>query len=313
MKVFVAGATGVIGRPLVRELVAAGHDVVGMTRTPAKANDITAMGARPVVCDALDREAVAAAVSEARPDVVIHQLTALPTKYNPRRIRRTYRETDRLHREGTDHLLAAALSAGAKRFVVQSIAFSYQRTGGPVKAENAPLDPSPPKAMVDSSAGIVHLENAAAAATGIDTVVLRYGFFYGPGTWYAPDGHFAKEVRARRFPVVGDGQGVFSFVHVADAAAATRLAVDSDVTGAFNIVDDEPAAQADWLPVFAEAVGAPKPWRAPKWLARVASGSSAVEQLTTLRGADNSKAKSRLGWTLQYPSWRTGFARQTDG
>lgn len=313
MKVFVAGATGVIGRPLVRELVAAGHQVVGMTRTAAKAPDVAGLGAQPVVCDALDRDAVAAAVREAGPDVVVHQLTALPTKYNPRRLRQFYRETDRLHREGTDYLLAAALSAAAKRFVVQSIAFSYERTGSLVKVEDAPLDPSPPKAMADASAGIVHLERVAAEAADIDTAVLRYGFFYGPGTWYAPDGHFAKEVRRRRFPVVGDGQGVFSFVHVADAATATRLAIESEVTGAFNIVDDEPAAQAVWLPVFAQALEAPKPWHAPTWLARLASGAAAVEQLTTLRGADNTKAKSRLGWTLRYPTWRTGFARQMEG
>jgi nucleoside-diphosphate-sugar epimerase len=312
MRVFVAGATGVIGRPLVRILIAAGHDVIGMTRTPEKATAIATAGARPIVCDALDADGVRAAVQDARPDVVVHQLTALPSRYDPRHFRRMYRDTDRLHHEGTDHLLAAALDAGARRFVVQSIAFGYERVGSRVKTEDAPLDPAPPRELADAAEALAHLERTAASATGIETVVLRYGMFYGPGTWYAPDGHFASEARRRRFPIIGDGQGVFSFVHVEDAAVATRLAIESDATGPFNVADDEPAAQADWLPVWASAVGAPRPWRSPAWLARLAVGGSAVEQLTTLRGADNRRAKSSLGWTLQYPTWRDGFARQRD-
>lgn len=313
MRAFVAGATGAVGRPLVRQLLSAGHEVTAMTRTAAKAAGLSAMGARPIVCDALDLDAVAGAVAKTRPDAVVHQLTALPERYNPRRLRQAYRQTGRLRREGTDHLLAAALTAGARKFVVQSIAFSYERTGSRVKTEDAPLDPSPPSALADSVAALLHLERAAATAVGIETVVLRYGFFYGPGTWYSPDGYFAEMARRGRLPVVGDGRGVFSFVHVDDAAEATRLAVESHATGPYNIVDDEPAAQAEWAPVFAAAVGAPAPRRVPLWLARLAIGATAVEQLATLRGADNTRAKTQLGWAPRYRSWREGFARQCAG
>lgn len=308
LRVFVAGASGVIGRPLTRALADAGHYVTAMTRTPHKTHHLKALGATPVVCDALDPEAVKAVVAQAYPDVVVHQLTALPAGYNPRRMRQLCRETDRLRREGTDNLLAAARSAGAQKFVVQSVAFGYARTGGPVKSEDTPLDPAPPKAFADTAAALQHLEHAAASATDLQAVVLRYGFFYGPGTWYAPDGHFAHEARRRRLPIVAGGHGFFSFVHVADAAVATRLAVEADVSGVFNIVDDEPATQAEWVPVYADAVGAPPPWHAPYWLARLAAGTSATEQITTLRGADNAKAKRELGWQPQLPSWRTGFS-----
>ena len=310
MRVFIAGATGVVGRPLVRELIRAGHDVTGMTRSPDKAPALSAEGAHPVVCDALDRDAVARAIAASAPDVVVHQLTALPEKYNPRRVRRLYRATDRLHIEGTDNLLAAAHEIGVGRFVAQSIAFDYERAGGRVKTETDPLDPAPPKAFRDAMAAMAHLERVTLDAEGVHGAVLRYGMFYGPGTWYSPGGHFANEVRRRRYPIVGDGRGVFSFVHVADAASATRLAIESGATGIFNVVDDEPAELQEWVPVFAAAVGAPKPWRAPVWLARLAAGSGAVEQLLSMRGADNAKAKAVLGWTLRFPTWRSGFAAQ---
>ncbi|MEY2424326.1 MAG: hypothetical protein QOI95_4393 [Acidimicrobiaceae bacterium] len=314
MRVFVAGATGVIGRPLVRDLIAAGHQVAGMTRSPAKAGQVAAAGAEPVVCDALDAVAVERVIGAWHPDVVVHQLTALPQQYNPRRLRQLYRATDRLHAEGTDHLIAAARSAGANRFVVQSIAFAYERAGGMVKSEEDALDARPPKALADATAALVHLEHAAAQSqgAGLDTVVLRYGFFYGPGTWYAPDGHFAKEIRRRRYPIVGRGDGVFSFVHVEDAAMATRLVIEQPVTGVFNVVDDEPARLRDWVPVFAAAMNAPKPMRVPPWAARLVAGRSAVEQLMTIRGADNTKAKTMLGWQLRHASWRDGFSSQLD-
>lgn len=312
LRVFVAGASGVIGRPLVQQLVEAGHAVVAMTRTPEKAELLRQFGAEPVVCDALVRDRLVEAVVAAKPEVVVHQLTALPDRYNPRRIRQLYRETDRLHIEGTDNLLTAAREAAATRFVVQSVAFSYERSGGPVKTEDAPLDPNPPKAFADAAAGMAHLERTALSASDVAPVVLRYGFFYGPGTWYAPDGHFAREVRRRRYPIVGHGEGIFSFIHLEDAASATRLAIESDVTGVLNIVDDEPAPMREWVPVFAAAVGAPRPWSAPVWLARLVAGRSAVDQLLTIRGADNAKAKAALGWKLRFPSWRVGFDRQLE-
>ena len=312
MRVFVAGATGAIGRPLLRELVGAGHDVVGTTRSPTKAAAIAAAGAEPVVCDALDKDDLTAVVVAAEPDVVVHQMTALPQRYNPRKIRELYRETDRLHSEGTDNLLHAARTAGASKVVVQSVAFAYERTGSRTKTEDAPLDPHPPRALRYATAALNHLEHATTVASGLQTVVLRYGFFYGPGTWYSPDGHFAAEVRRRRYPIVGNGSGVFSFVHVDDAALATRLAIERDGSGVFNIVDDEPAEMTEWLPVFAAAVGAPRPWTVPAWVARLAVGRSAVEQLLTIRGAENAKARMVLGWEPGFPSWRAGFASQVE-
>jgi 2-alkyl-3-oxoalkanoate reductase len=314
VKVFLAGATGAIGRPLLRELIAAGHDVTGMTRSTQKAGSVAAAGAEPVVCDALDAASVERAMRRSAPDVVVHQLTALPRRYNPRRLRELYRDTDRLHVEGTDNLIAAARATGAGKFVVQSIAFAYARTGGRVKREDDPLDAHPPKALTHATAALLHLERAARQVQldGLDSVVLRYGFFYGPATWYAPDGHFANEIRRRRYPIVGRGEGVCSFVHVEDAATATRLAIEQPVTGTFNIVDDDPAALKEWVPVFADAVNAPKPWRVPAWAARLIAGRSAVEQLSTLRGADNTKAKTALGWEMCYPTWRDGFARQSE-
>ena len=310
MRIFVAGATGAIGRPLLRELVAAGHHVVGTTRSPVKVAAIAAAGAEPVVCDALDKDDLAAVVVAAKPDVVVHEMTALPPRYNPRKLERLYRATDRLHAQGTDNLLHAARAARAAKVVVHSVAFAYERSGSRTKTEDAPLDPNPPGALRDATAALHHLEHATASATGLQTVVLRYGFFYGPGTWYAPDGHFAAEARRRRYPIVGHGRGVFSFVHVDDAASATQLAIERDVAGVFNIVDAEPAEMNQWLPVVAAAIGAPRPWRAPAWAARLVAGRSAVEQLLTIRGADNAKARALLGWELEFPTWRTGFAAQ---
>lgn len=311
MKVFVAGATGAIGRQLVPMLVANGHDVVGMTRTEAKGGGLRSLGAQPVVADALDADAVGRAVGEAAPDVIVHQLTAIPPAINMRRFEREFALTNRLRIEGTDHLLSAGRAAGVKRFVAQSNAgVSYARRGNRIKGEDAPLESDPPAAMREVLAAIGHLEAAVTGADWTDGVVLRYGWLYGPGTAIAldPPGPQIELVRKRQFPIVGDGAGVWSFVHVADAASATVAAVEGGPAGIYNVVDDEPASAAEFLPVLARAVGAKEPRRVPRWLGRLAAGEVAVLAMTEIRGASNAKAKRDLDWQPRYPSWRQGFA-----
>jgi nucleoside-diphosphate-sugar epimerase len=317
MKVFVAGATGVLGRELVPQLVARGHEVVGMTRTASKQDGLRALGARPVVADALDPDAVAQAVASAEPEVIVHQLTALSGKMSARDMRRPDRSsamtmTNRLRTEATDHLLAAGRAVGARRFVAQSIAgFRFARTGGPVQTEADPLDPNPPAALRTGQAAILHLEQAVTTIEWGEGLVLRYGGFYGPGTGIslAPDALMAVPIRKRRFPIVGDGGGVWSHVHIEDAAAATVAAVERGQPGIYNVVDDEPAPVRDWLPVLASALGAKPPRRVPRWLARLAAGEAATVMMTDLRGASNAKAKRELGWQPRYASWRQGFAQ----
>ena len=310
MKVFVAGATGALGKQLVPMLVANGHDVVGMTRTEAKRDQLRSVGAQPVVADALDADAVGRAVGEAEPDVIVHQLTAIPPKINMRRFEREFELTNRLRTEGTDHLLSAGRAAGVKRFVVQSNASLYARTGGPIKREDAPLDDDPPPEMRQGLAALRHLEAAVTGAHWTEGVVLRYGWFYGPGTWIALDplGSQIEMIRKRQFPIVGGGTGVWSFIHIEDAATATVAAVEGGPAGIYNIVDDEPAPVSEWLPALAAAVGAKRPRRVPRWVGRLAAGEWAVATMTELRGASNDKAKRELGWQLRYPSWRQGFA-----
>jgi nucleoside-diphosphate-sugar epimerase len=313
MKVFVAGATGALGRVLVPELVAGGHDVVGLTRTPSKRDFVRDMGARPAVADALDPDAVARAVAEAEPDVIVHQLTALGS-LDLRHIERTFAETNRLRTEGTDHLLAAGRAVGVKRFVAQSYAgWPSARTGGPVKDESAPLDPTPPAALRTSLEAIRHLEKAVTGAGWTEGVVLRYGGFYGPGTSFnvKPEGEHVAMIRKRRFPLVGNGAGVWSFIHIEDAAAATVEAIEHGERGIYNVVDDEPAPVSEWLPAAAGAVGAKPPRRLPLWLGRIAAGEAAAVMMTEVRGASNEKAKRELGWSPRYPSWRQGFADLT--
>jgi nucleoside-diphosphate-sugar epimerase len=313
MKIFVAGATGVLGRVLVPQLVAQGHEVVGMTRSAAKQDLVRQLGARPVVADALDPHAVAQAVASAEPEVIVHELTALSGELSARDMRRPERSpavimTNRLRIEGTDHLLAAGRAVGTRRFVAQSFgAFRYARTGGPVRTEAEPLE-EPPAALRAQLAGILHLERAVTAAGGL---ALRYGSFYGPGTAIsrAPDALMAALVRKRRFPIVGDGSGVMSHIHIGDAATATVSAVEYGEPGIYNVVDDEPAALREWLPVLASALGAKPPRRIPRWLARLAAGEAATLMLAEGRGASNEKAKRELGWQLRYPSWREGFAQ----
>jgi 2-alkyl-3-oxoalkanoate reductase len=310
MKVFVAGATGALGRTLLPQLVAGGHEVVGLTRTASKRDLIRHLGARPAVADALDPDAVARAVAEAEPEVIVHQLTALSGSLDMRHIERDFAETNRLRSEGTDHLLAAGRAVGIRRFVAQSFAgWPFARTGGPVKSESDPLDPSPPAALRTTHDAIRHLEEAVTGAGWTEGIVLRYGGFYGPGTSFSvrPEGEHVALIRRRRLPVVGNGSGVWSFIHIKDAAAATAAAIERAERGIYNVVDDEPAPVAEWLPVAARAVGAKPPRHLPRWLGRIAAGEAAAVMMTEVRGASNEKAKRELGWSLRYPTWRQGF------
>jgi 2-alkyl-3-oxoalkanoate reductase len=306
MRVFVAGATGALGRPLVPGLIAAGHEVTGMTRSEERAEAIRAAGARAVVCDALDADALRAAVVDAAPEVVVHELTALPARFNPRD-KQMYAPTNRLRQEGTRNLIAAARAAGARRIVCQSIAFAYAPGERPeVKDEDAPLALGAPLPFGDSVRAIDEMERAVVGAAGVDGVVLRYGWFYGPGTYLADDGSVARDVRRRRLPVIGKGIGLYSFIHVDDAASATVAAVERGAPGVYNVVDDEPAPQREWLPRYADAMGANKPLRVPVWMARLAMGKIAT-MADVQAGASNAKAKVELGWEPRWSSWREGF------
>jgi nucleoside-diphosphate-sugar epimerase len=288
-----------------------------MTRSASKQDLVRSLGARPVVADALDPDAVAQAVASAEPEVIVHQLTALSGKLSARDMRHPERSsaatmTNRLRTEATDHLLAAGRAAGARRFVAQSFAaFRFARTGGPVQTEADPLDPNPPAALRAPLVGILHLERAVTTIDWGEGLVLRYGGFYGPGTAIslAPDAVMAAPIRKRRFPIVGDGGGVWSHVHIEDAAAATAAAVEHGKPGIYNIVDDEPAPVREWLPVLASALDAKPPRRVPRWLARLAAGETATLMMTEVRGASNQKAKRELGWKPAYASWRQGFAQ----
>ena len=308
MNIFVAGATGAVGKQLVPMLVARGHDVTGTTTTAAKAEALREAGATAVVLDVLDREATLAAVAAAAPEVVVHEATALTDLGSPRHFDESFALTNRLRLEGTDNLVAAARAACARRIVAQSYAgWPYAHQGGPVKDETDRLDPDPPKPFRHSLEAIRHLERVVTTAEGLEGVVLRYGGLYGPGTSLAADGVHFEAVRRRKFPVVGSGEGVWSFVHVEDAASATVAAIEGDATGIFNVVDDEPARVADWLPALADALGAPPPRHVPTWLGRVAGGEATVVLMTEIRGASNAKAKRELGWQPGHASWREGF------
>jgi len=307
-RVFVAGATGVIGRFLVPELIAAGHEVVALTRSAAKGKPLEALGAKVAIADALDKEALTAAVTSARPEVIIHQLTAITNVSNPRHLDRDFALTNRLRTEGTDTLLAAARRAGTRRFIAQSFCgWPFAREGGPVKAEDDPLDPDPPASFRETFAAIRHVEDAVRATRDLQALALRYGLFYGPGTAIASDGSMAELVRQHKFPIVGDGAGVWSFLHIRDAAGATVAAVSRGEPGIYNVVDDEPAPVTEWLPVFASAVGAPPPRHVPVWLGRLAVGDGGVAMMTSIRGGSNAKAKRELAWQPAFASWRRGF------
>jgi 2-alkyl-3-oxoalkanoate reductase len=305
----VAGATGAIGRPLVPKLLEAGDEVTGMTRSEESAAQLRERGAEAVVCDVFHEEGVREAVGAASPEAVVHELTALPDRIDFRDDT-TYHGTNRLRTEGTRILLDAARDAGARRFVAQSIAFGYEPTGDRVKDEDAPLTLGPGGHFAEGVEAIDQLERAVTGAEGLEGLVLRYGVFYGPGTYYASDGSSAEDVRRRRLPIVGRGEGVFSFIHVEDAADATVAAVEGGAPGVYNVVDDEPAPMREWLPLYAEALGAKPPRRVPKLLARLVAGNEAVAFATTLRGASNAKAKRELGWEPGHPSWRQGFREE---
>jgi nucleoside-diphosphate-sugar epimerase len=311
VKIFLAGATGALGRQLLPRLVERGHEVTAMTRSESKQQLVRDLGGRPVVGDALDPESVAQAVAAAEPEAIVHQLTAIPHALDLRHFARDFAQTNRLRTEGTDHLLAAGRAVGARRFVAQSYAPAiFARAGGAVKAEDDPLDESPPDQMRTTVDAIRHLESAVTGATWTEGVVLRYGTFYGPGTNFSlgPEGAMVEAIRKRQLPLVGRAGGVWSFIHIEDAAEATVNAIEGRGRGIYNVVDDEPAAVADWLPVAAKAVEAPAPRRVPRWLGRLFAGESATVMMTEARGASNAKAKRELAWTPRHASWREGFA-----
>jgi nucleoside-diphosphate-sugar epimerase len=309
MKVLVAGATGAIGQQLLPQLTANGHEVTGTTRSPAKADEIRRLGATPAVMDALDPDAVARAVAEAEPEVIVHELTALSESLDLRHFDRTFAQTNRLRRQGTDNLLAAGRAVGIRRFVIQSYAgWPLARVGGPIKTEDDPLDPAPPKAVRETLAAIRYLEETVTEATWMEGVVLRYGGFYGPGTSFWPGGEQYEAIRKRRFPVVGSGDGILSLIHIEDAAAATVAAVEGGTQGIYNVVDDNPEPVRESLPGMAEAIGASPPRHVPRWLGRLVAGQAAAIMMTEVRGASNAKAKRELRWRPSYPSWREGLA-----
>jgi nucleoside-diphosphate-sugar epimerase len=306
MRVFLAGATGVIGRQLVPMLLAEGHQVTGMTRTPEKLAALRGQGAEAVLADAFDAGAVRAAVLQARPDAVIHQLTSIPSRIDPRRIERDFAINDRLRAEGTRHLVQAAREAGAGRIVAQSIAFAYAPgPPGTVHRESDPLHVDAAMPFRRAVDALGELERAVVQAGGL---VLRYGYFYGPGSAISRDGSMGRDLARRRMPIVGRGEGVWSFIHVEDAARATVAALQHGAQGAYNVVDDEPAPVSEWLPALAAGTGSPRPMRIPTWIARIFAGRYGVETMTRAQGASNELAKRELAWQPRYASWREGFA-----
>ena len=305
MNIFLAGATGAVGQALVPLLTSHGHTVTGTTRSPAKADALRALGAEPVVVDGLDRDGVRRAVAAAQPDAIVHQMTALSDLSDLRRFERAFAATNRLRTEGTEHLLEAARESGVERVIAQSFAgWPYARTGGPVKTEDDPLDPEPPAQLRTTLDAIRTLEGAVTGAGGI---ALRYGGFYGPGTGFTPGGEQWEMVHARKFPLVGDGGGMWSFVHIEDAASATLAALERGAPGAiYNVTDDEPAPVREWLPAIAKAIGAPPPRHVPRWVGRLL-GAHIVALMCEIRGASNERARRELEWTPTWPTWREGI------
>lgn len=303
MRVFLAGATGAIGKPLVQQLIERGHEVTATTRNAAKADELRRLGATPVIVDGLDASAVARAVIEARPEAVIHQMTALSGRSDFKNFDRWFAATNALRTKGTDNLVAAACAARVRRFIAQSFTgWNNIRRGGAVKTEDDPFDPSPAKAQVQSLAAIRYLERAVKNAP-LDGIILRVGAFYGPRA----SQEMINLVRKRAFPILGSGSGVWSWIHTDDAAAATVTALERGSRGVYNIVDDEPAKVSEWLPYFAKAVGAKPPLRLPAWLGRLVAGDAVVQWMNEGRGASNAKAKRELGLQLRFPTWREGF------
>lgn len=308
MRVFVTGATGALGRHLVPGLVGAGHEVTATTRKPGKVAQLREAGAEPVVVDGLDREAVIAAVSAAAPEVIVHEMTALSNMGRLRKVDQEFAATNELRTRGTDNLLAAAALAGTRRVVAQGHNFVYERSGGPVKTEEDPLDSRPVPSAARAMAAIRYVDETV-PLTAPEGIVLRYGTFYGPG---ASDS-LLDAVRKRQVPVVGGGAGIWSFIETTDAAAATLAAVERGAPGVYNVVDDDPAPVSEWLPYLAEVVGAKPPLRIPAWLGRLLAGEFIVDQMTNARGSSNEKARRELGWKPRYASWREGFRAWVSG
>lgn len=308
MKIFVAGGTGAIGRVLVPHLLEKGHEVVALVRNDRKAQALLAVGAKVATADALNEEELTAAIKKAEPEVIIHQLTAIAHTINLKKFDDELSLTNRFRTEVTDTLLAAARMVGARRFIAQSfIGWPFAREGGPVKTEEDPLDSNPPTTFSKTLAAIRYLEDKVRKTMDIQALALRYGFFYGPGTGIAKDGPVIKLVRNRMMPIIGSGAGIWSFIHIDDAARATVAAVSNGSPGIYNVVDDEPAPVSVWLPALADAIGAKSPYRVPVWLGKLAIGEGGVSMMTKVRGGSNAKAKREFGWKLEYPSWQRGF------
>jgi 2-alkyl-3-oxoalkanoate reductase len=308
MRVFVAGSTGAVGKFLVPHLVQNGHEVVALVRDAQKAKALEVMGAQVALADALNKEELTAAIRRTEPEVIIHQLTALTGVGNFKKLDEEFALTNRFRTEVTDTMLVAARLVGTRRFIAQSFCgWPFAREGGPVKTEEDPLDPNPPASFSKILAAIRYLEDTVRKTTNLQALALRYGFFYGPGTGIAKDGLIVELVRKRRLPIVGDGAGIWSFIHISDVARATVAAVSHGDPGIYNVVDDEPAPVSTWLPALAEAVGAKPPYKVPVWLGKLAIGGSGVSMMTKIRGGSNAKTKRELGWQLDYPSWRRGF------
>lgn len=308
MRVFVAGSTGAIGRVLVPQLIESGHEVVALVRNDQKAQTLLAAGAKVAIADALNKEELTEAIRKTEPEVIIHQLTALAHAGNFKKLDDEFVVTNRFRTEVTDTLLAAARLVGARRFIAQSFCgWPFAREGGPVKTEEDPLDPNPPTNFTKILTAIRYLEDMVRMTVDLEAIALRYGLFYGPGTGIAKDGPVIKLVRKRMMPIVGDGAGIWSFIHIHDAARATVAAISNGSPGIYNVVDDEPAPVSTWLPALADAVGAKQPYRVPVWLGKLAIGEGGVSMMTKIRGGSNAKAKRELGWELDYPSWRRGF------
>ena len=308
MRVFIAGATGVVGSQLVPLLVSRGHQVVGAGRSATKLAALRAAGATPVQVDGLDRDAVLRAVVAARPDVVVHQMTSLSGLTSYRNLDAVFVLSNRLRTEGTDHLLAAARAAGARRFVAQSFTgWPNAAEGRPVKTEEDPLEHDPPATIAQTLNAIRSLEATVLGASNLEGVVLRYGAFYGAGTSLAPGSPFLEAIRKRRLPIIGDGSGVWSFSHIVDVAEATAIAIEGGPAGLYNIVDDDPVPISIWLPEVARLLGARPPYHVPVWLGRILAGAIGVRMMTEQRGSSNARAKRLLEWRPVYPTWRDGF------
>jgi nucleoside-diphosphate-sugar epimerase len=308
MKVLVTGGTGAIGKFLLPLLVENKHEVTALTRSVTKGEQIEDIGVSAIIVDPLDKQRLTAAVRRAEPDVIIHQLTALSGVGNLRNLDQDFALTNRFRTEVTDTLLAAARTIGTRRFIAQSFCgWTYAKKGGPVKTEEDPLDSNPPENFTKTLAAIRYLEDTVRKTTFLEGVALRYGMFYGPGTAIGKGGTIVRMTKKRRFPVIGGGGGVWSFIHVLDAARATVAAISRGAAGIYNIVDDDPAKVAAWLPVLAKAVDAKPPYRIPHWLGELTIGKGGVSMMTQIRGCSNAKAKHELNWTPIYPSWKIGF------